>query len=339
VESGKQKGRGKRLEVGLMELNQKKLDLRMLKYKNYIRRHPKKAYGYYCMGKLKLTMGQHKDAVELFNKALFLDDEFIYARIGLIECHIAKRRLVKASGYFQSHAESFAKKNIHMLRLVKAVSSYCGRTDLDTNHMGLFQLVVFRYEIFSLKNSYIRDPANIVTNLLLCINYLSSKVSDDKAMVVYNTCVRLDGLCDNMRWAIVNKLSKDDLSILENIEIAAMFDAIPDKDCPSVYINTIFEASLKTKSIKEIKKIFNSINENDKVLSLPNQWKYILKCTENSIYDISVYKCCKKLIGAGWVDNILAETLYRLKELKIIENTANEEKVLGLFGYNTGIIC
>lgn len=320
-----------------MELNQKRLDLRMLKYKNYIRRHPQKAYGYYCMGKLKLTMDQHKDAVELFNKALSLDDGFIYARIGLVECFITRGRLVKASNYFHRHAKSFSKKNIHMLRLINSVSSYYSSAALDTNNMGFFKLAVLKYELYSLKSRYGREPANIVAGLLLCINYLLSEVTDEKAVAIYNECVGLEGLCDSMRWAIVNKLSKDNPAILKNIEIAAMFESIPDKDCSSVYVNTIFEAFLKNKSIKEIKRILDGINESEKVLSLSNQWKYVLECMENSIYDISVYKCCKRLIGAGWVDNILAGTLYRLKELKIIENIGNEEKVLSLFGYSTSL--
>jgi tetratricopeptide (TPR) repeat protein len=319
----------------MTELSRRRIDLRMLKYKNYIRRHPEKAYGYYSLGKLKLIVGQHKEAVQLFNKALSLDNKFVYARIGMIEYYISRRKSAEACRYFGKHSGSFTEKNIHMIRLIKAVSSFYVSNIPDLNHLNIFQLAVRKYEFFLLRNRLDRDPANTVAVLLVCINSLFTGATDENAMALYSKCIGLRGLCDNMRWAIISRLSEKEPSLLRDLEIASMFDRIPDRDCPQAYINTIFEAFVKTKDIKEVKRLFNSIPENDKILSLPNQWKYILKCTENSFYDLSVYKCCRRLINAGWVDNILAGTLFMLKELKITEKTEDEEKILNLFGYDT----
>lgn len=313
-----------------------KTDIRMLKYKNYIKNHPRKAYGYYCMGELFLLTGDYKTAEEYFNRALSINGGFTRAMIGLISVFAYQCRFLKAVRYYNSNIENLTGKHIYGIKLASVISCAFDGGIFSSRRRSLISSLFYKYEMKILNDIYNKDPGNLAANLLLCIDCLSTCRTDDRAVVIYNACVGLDGICDGMRWSLVKALSKDYPSIYGDKKLAAKFSGIPDASCRAEYINTIFEAALEQKNIEKSRKLLNSLNSlKDCGKSLPPRslWKYVNLCIENSIYDASVLNCCRKLIMQGWIDSTTAKAMKRMKEFRVAAGTEQEDRILELYGY------
>jgi len=316
-------------------VNSRQLDLIILKYKNYIRRYPQKAYGYYCMGMLHLLSGEYKAAEEFLNKSLSMDNNLTRARIGIIESYICRNRYSRAVHYYNKHYFELNAKNVYKVKLARAVSSIHDNNRLYSKPSGLIHTLINKYEMQSIHSFYKKDPGNLLANLILCLDYIHTVMSGDRAAVVYNTCVYMDGLSDKLRWNVIKMISKETPSVYRNTGLAGKFSGIPDKNCPSEYINTIFEAAIKSGEIRKLNRLFNSIAEADRILTPSNIWKYIYLCREASVYDASVFKSCRKLLKSGWVDIVTVQVMNKLKELHIAQNTDYEDRILELYGYES----
>lgn len=316
-----------------MQKKDSRVDIRIVKYKNYIKKHPQKPYGYYCLGQLNILASRYKDAEKYFAKALLLDNNYTYAKVGLIKALIYRKKVLKAVHLYNKYNDEINQKKVFVNKLVRGISSCWGKKELDGKKQGLFSAIYFKYVVQVLNNLFNSQIDNLVLNLVLCIYYLSREDKTDKALVVYNNCVKLDGLTDKMRWALVKALSTANPAIYKDSEIAGKFSKVPVPNCPSAYANKIFEVFLRQGKIKKAKAVFEDIENPDKVISQSNLWEYVNLCTKNSYYDISVYMCCSRLLKAGWINNVLAHALRKIKELNIVSDTKQEEKVLKLFGY------
>ena len=310
-----------------------KIDIRMLKYKNYIKKHPQKAYGYYCMGELLLMVGECMAAEEYFNKALSADSGFARAGIGLIGAYAYRGKFLKAARYYGTNIETLKRRRIYGIKLAGVLSCAYANGAFSGKQRGLLSVLIYKYEIKVLNDLYNKDPGNLAANLLLCIDCLNACRTDYKAVVIYNTCVNLDGLCDGMRWKLIKLLSADDPSILDNKELADKFSGMPDASCGAEYINTIFEAALEQKTVEKARKLLKSIKDGGKSPSSRSLWKYVKRCMEDSIYDASVLNCCRKLISNGWIDSVTVEAMKKMKELRIAARTEQEDRILELYGY------
>jgi len=71
------------------------IERRILKYEQYVKEHPKKAYGYYCLGRLHMMDGKYKLAEEYFKKSLAVDGNYTFSIIGLIEACVFRRKFLK----------------------------------------------------------------------------------------------------------------------------------------------------------------------------------------------------------------------------------------------------
>ena len=72
------------------------MDIRIIKYEQYIKENPEKAYGFYCLGRLYFNLGKYNAAENYFKKALSLDEGYTRAIIALIELYVYKKKFIKA---------------------------------------------------------------------------------------------------------------------------------------------------------------------------------------------------------------------------------------------------
>lgn len=316
-----------------MNRDSEKLGLRILKYKDYISKYPDKAYGHYCLGSLYLMDGQYKAGEKCFLKALALKAGYVPALIGIIEAALCQKKLLKAVNLYTLHSSSIKEKKVFMAGLIKKISSHFMEAETIMKPASLLASILFKYEMFAMNALYKKDPANEAANIILCMNYFTEKNMSDKAVVVYNTCVLLDGLDDVMRWELVKLLSQEDPSIYHNTEIAAKFASIPDTAIASKYADTLFERALFDFKADRFKKLSSSFKGLENSLSLKNQWKYLKWCKDNSYYNSLTVKCCRRLIKSGWVDSLIADSVEQLKRHKLAGSTEHEDHILELFGY------
>lgn len=311
----------------------KKLDLRILKYKSYIARHPDKAHGYYCLGKLTLMVGGPKASESYFGKALSLEQNYVPAVIGMIEAYVCGGKFSDTVRFYDKYLCSINKKRIYKTRLIRAVSSLYNDGFPDMTPYGLLQRFMLGLRARRLASVLEKDPGNTLVSLILCIYFLHRNDSSSRATTVYNTCVCLDDLDDGLRWALVKVLSKKDRAVFQDTRIAHKFTDIPGADCPAEYLNMLIAAALADNNLKKANKMLDSLKDFEKALTPGNLWKYMSLCGENGVYDARVARCCRKLLKSGWMDSRLAQVLTMVKPLHPALFNGYEEKVLKLFGY------
>ncbi len=316
-----------------MDKKNSKIDIRIIKYKSYIKKFPEKAYGFYCLGRLNLDLGNFKDAEVYFKKSLLLNSKYVRSKIGLIECYLNKNRLLLAANYFRKNSIDFSAKKIYLIKLTRAISNHFDKNTFKTTQKKILPLLIFNHAMKSLTSMFNSNSESVVVDLFLCINYLHSNSNSEKAFVLYNICVSMYGLNDNMRWKIVQILAKENPTIYKDDIIASKFECIPLNDCISDYANLIFASSLRSKNITKVKNIFNYIKKSDKPILTSNIWRYIEWCISNSVYDKDLYFSCSRLLNLGWMDKLIAETIYKLKDLAVVDNIEKEVNLLRLFGY------
>ena len=319
-------------------------DIRVIKYENYVKRHPHKAYGHYCRGKLFSDAGQYKKAEDCFHKALTLNRQYTVAVIGLIKAYVFRGKFLKAVKLYDRYAADIEKKNIYKLKLGRALSDYYESDGIETRMASFLSQLTLLYAVHKMLRRYregsasVREPDNRVVNLLLCIYYLS--VDDDANQPketggIYNACVRMPGISDLLRWVLIKKVSEIDSEIYDNVEIAGLFSGIPDHECPQQYANQIVNVGLKQQKIHKVNKICASDEGLYKRLTSANLWTYVFMCQEKGIFDMTVYQCCTRLLKTGWVDKMLAETFGKLKDLEVVNHVDADkaDAILVLYGY------
>lgn len=317
-----------------MGIKNTRIDIRMVKYENYIKNNPHKPYGYYCMGKIQIYKGFYKKAESYFNNTLELDKNFVRAVIGLIEVYMYQGKHLKAVYLYNRYSNHIKNKNIYTVKLVRAVSSLYNANKLNPSEKRIISRLVLNHIIKSVYKILKRQPNNPVLNLILCMNFLYSHEKNKESYRIYMTCINMDGLDNNLRYSLVQILSRMGIDILHNDQIASKFSDIPSSECKAEYVNRILKAAIKSGKINNAKKMLNSIGISEKSIPLSSLWMFIYWSREYSIYDKQVLQCCRKLLKSGWVDKLVAQTFFILKELSIARHTDNEDRILKLYGYN-----
>lgn len=301
-----------------------KIDISILKYKTYISKYPDKAYGYYCLGNLYFLSDNYKRAEDYYKRALLRNNRYIHAVIGLIQLYVFRKKFFRAVNLYDRYNEAIQSKKIYVRKLAGTLSAVYRTSIVETST----PLIVFN----PLRRLLTGKKENLVTDLLLCIYYLSKRQRDPQAMVIFKKCIFMDNIDDNLRWDLLNILVRQDRSLSGNTEIASLFQTLPD-NCTSEYANIILDSAFTNGSNMKIKNIYKVLNNYDRVISSSNLWKYIYWNRDRRNYDITVYNCCRRLLKIGWMDRLLAETLLNLKQLNIANPTAKESKLLNLYGY------
>lgn len=317
-----------------MKNKTKKMDIRILKYEEYVKKHPQKAYGYYCLGRLHLMTGKYKLAEEYFNKSLAKDSDYVLAKVGLIEASVFKKKFLKAVYLFTKYRRDIIDKYIYRVKLVRGVSSFYRKDDIFRNQGGgLFSVLLLNYSIHYIKKLVDKEASNIVLKLILCMYYLKTGEKSFYTVQLFKTCVYWDGLDDTLRWTLIERLAELGDKLFYDVDIARKFSTIPDSKCSNEYVSMIFNTALRKNDKAKIVRVYEAANKYNKSISTGLLWRYICWSKDNSFFDPSVYDCCKKLMKLGWMDKVIAHMLLKFEEKKAVKLEDETEKALKLFGY------
>ncbi len=316
-------------------MDKMRLELRILKYENYVRNHPTRPYGYYCLGKLQLAANKVKAAEIHFKKALEIDRFYMRARLELIKVQIIKGNIIKAAYLYNKYSRSIERKVVYKKDLIEFISSHFSNNKTDPVKYYSWNKFAIKYLAKPLGYKFKNHYNNPVLLLFICTYHLDYQRSDAEAIKVYKECINLDGLDNNMRWAIVKILSHKDVSILQDDVIASKFTALPSKGCSAEYSNFILKSALKKGNIKKAESILDSLDNINPFIPLPNLWMFLYLCNKNTIYNDRVLKYCSRLLNSGWIDKLVVKTFHTLKELKIAQQTEEEDRILEFYGHTT----
>ncbi|TYQ16508.1 UNVERIFIED_CONTAM: hypothetical protein Cloal_3052 [Acetivibrio alkalicellulosi] len=317
-----------------MKSNLKKTDIRIIKYEEYVKKYPQKAYGFYCLGRLYLMLGQYKISEEYFIKSLSIDSQYTLAKIGLVESYIFRKKFMKAVYIFSKYRQDINNKYIFRVKLVRGVSSFYSKNNLfSSDSIGFFSMIFLKYTMHYAKGLVKKESNNIVLKILLCMYYLKSGESNIFVTQMFKTCVYWDGLDDSLRWELLKALSDVGEKLIFDTNIAGKFLSIPNSSCSDEYVDMILGSSIIKGNKVKTCEIYNLANKFNKQISPNVLWRYLYWSRESSICDYTVYDCCKKLVRLGWMDKLVAETLLKIKDKKIVKLTKDDEHFLKLYGY------
>jgi len=309
------------------------LDIRIIKFQDLISRKPDKPFGYYGLGVQHMLSGKLNMADRLFTQALSIKPGYMPAILGKLEVLLAEKKLVSAARFYQKNRDLFSRKKIYTTRAQRITGSlYLGK--FFYFYLKSIKFVfVFNETIGALQRMFIADRGNPVVNLLLSMFFLKERKENERAFILYNLCVNMEGVPDKLRWDLVKVLAKDNPDILRNEKIAALFTTIPEGALGDPYANFILKQFILLKDMDRINRAFADFHNNHSSPDPETMWQYIDFCRENNIWNSNVSACCQKLIECGWIDKTIAETIIGLKDRKMIENTRSMEKILSLYGY------
>jgi len=309
------------------------LDIRIVKFQDLIGRKPDKPFGYYGLGVQYMLSGKTNMADRMFTQALDIKPGYMPAILGKLEILLMEKKLVSAARFYQKHSDLFGRKKIYTTRAQRITGSlYLGK--FFYHYLKTIRSVfVFNETIGILQRMFIADRSNPVVNLLLAMFFMKEGRENERASVLYNLCVNMEGIPDKLRWDLVKILAKDKPDILGDEKIAALFSTIPESALGNPYANFILKQFILLGDTDRINRAFTEFNKKHSFPDSKTMWQYIDFCRKNDIWNSAVFACCQKLIDIGWIDKIVAEAIIGLKNKKIGEHTRNMEKILSLYGY------
>ena len=244
-----------------------KNNIRILKYEEYIKRNPQKAYGYYCLGKLHLETEQYKLAWEYFKKSLEKDPGYVFSKIGLIEAEVFRKRFLKAVYLFAKYRREIIDKHVYRVKLVRGVSSFYSKSKLfRAGKRGMLTTLFLKYSMHHIKKLADKESNNIVLKLILGMYYLRVEEKSFYTVQLFKTCVYWDGLDDSLRWMFIERLAELGEVLYYDTNIARKFTNIPDSKCSNEYIELIFSCALKENDRGKLIRIYGMLPSTIKVL-------------------------------------------------------------------------
>ncbi|GAE88890.1 tetratricopeptide repeat protein [Acetivibrio straminisolvens] len=247
-------------------LDKNRIDIRISKYEKYVKKHPKKAYGYYCLGNLYMAAGKYKLAGKYFKKSLAVDGNYIFAVIGLIEAYVFGRKFMKAVNLFSKNRQKIIDKYVYRVKLVRAVSSFYSKAELfKTETKDFLSMLYLKYTMQNIKKLVNSEANNIVLKLILCMNYLNSGEKSFYIIQLFKTCIYWDGLEDTFRWALIKRLEEMGEKLYYDINIARKFSTIPDVNCTDEYVDLIFSSALDKGNGGKIADIYDIAGKYNKI--------------------------------------------------------------------------
>lgn len=308
-------------------------DIRIIKYEDYIKKKPDKAYGYYALGELYLRTNRYLSAISYLKTALSKKPDYAFAIVSLIDAYFSAHNYYKAVCLYLDNRTVIDKKNIFKVDLNRRLSNLFLKKVFPPKNPGIIEGWSYKASIKKLTVLFNKNQDTQITHLILSMHYLNSGVRNDHSLVLYNLSAGLPGLNDNLRWDLVRNISKDNSNILKDKKVASYFDSIPDEGCSDEYANILLSAFLDTKNDSKISKAISYMISKNIVISKNNLFRYINYCFANNIFNTTVYRCCVKLLKSGWVDNIIAQMVLRLRDYKVIKDISEVTPILNMYGY------
>src|SRR5690554_3684584 len=93
-----------------------RLDIRLVKFQDLIRRKPDKPFGYYGLGVQYMLSGKPNMADRMFLHALKIKPGYMPAILGRLEFLISEKKFVSAARFYQKNRELFLRKKIFEAR-------------------------------------------------------------------------------------------------------------------------------------------------------------------------------------------------------------------------------
>lgn len=319
-----------------MKKSPEKINVFISKYEDYIKKNPKEVRPYYCLGYLKLNLAKYKEAQEDFEKALSIDPRYTRAKVGLIVASVSRRKFVQAVNLYNQHIIDISRKSVFIKKLTRGVSEfYSNDSFFSRNSKEAASPLFYRLTIQPLLAKFREESDNILLILILSMYYMGMNERSLDIMNILKTCVYIDSVDDNMRWALLGAIADCGERLYYDLDLASKFSSIPEPDCTDEYVKTIFGAVVLGRNKFKVKNIYNSMNNTGKKMTLKMMWKYVDWSWNVELYDLSVYECCSTLMMSGWVDIIVLEMMAKLGRQNIIAITDEELRILNLYGYCT----
>lgn len=310
-----------------------RLELRSIKFQDYIRKKPGSPFGYYGLGVQYMLSGKPASAERMFARALKLDADYVPAKLGKLEYLLFDGKYLAACRYYRKNSGCFSAKKIHLYRVHGIVSRLYRTRGFYRQSRSLGSLFVFANGYGLLQRMFDNEPDNPVVNLLLAMFFLKNRSEEERARVVYNLCVRMEGIADKLRWDLVQMISKEQPAVLQDPGIAGMFSAIPEGAVGSKYAGVLLTAFMQQHDRNKVLKAFSDLQKSHAYPDGKTLWKYLHFCRSGNLWSPSLSACCQKLASTGWMDSFLANMVKELKNRGMAENTRELDRLLGLYGY------
>jgi len=315
-------------------LNQELLiDIHIIKFQDYIRKKPNRPFGYYGLGVQYMLSGKPAMAEKMFMQALKLDPQYIPALLGRLEFLLAEKRYAAAARYFDKNRELFCSKKIILKRINRMTSSLYLSKSLTMRGKNLITQLVIKENLIFLNRIQSKSSKNPVTGVLLSIYRMKAGREDEKALELFRYCLELDGINDKFRWDLLQVLSKKEPRLLFSDKIASLFSSIPENAFGTDYADLLLINFINSGDDKKVIGAFSSLQTKHITPGKKVLWRYLFFCRERNIWDASLSYCCRKLIEAGWIDFLVAETIKELHKRGLWENSKEMDKYLSLYEY------
>lgn len=310
-----------------------RLDIRLIKFQDYIRKKPNSPFGYYGMGVQYMLSGKPAMAERMFARALKVNADYVPAKLGKLEYLLWDGKFLAACRYYRKNSGCFSGRKIYLHRIQRFTSRLYRTRGFYRQSRSLGALLMFADGNGLLQRMFDNEPDNPVVNLLLAMFFLKTRKEDERARVVYNLCVRMPGVADRLRWDLVQMISKEQPAVLEDPGIAALFSAIPEGAVGSKYAGFLLSAFMQQQDRNKVLKAFADLQKSHTYPDAKTLWKYLYFCRSGNLYSPSLAACCQKLAGSGWMDSFLAAMVKELKNRGMAENTRELDRLLSLYGY------
>jgi tetratricopeptide (TPR) repeat protein len=303
-------------------------DIKFIKLMDYTARYPEKSIGYFCLARLCMDSGRYDAAGDYLKKALSGSRRPAPVIIAAIENCVKQGKFLKAANYYEKHRHILESKNISRQRTARAVTSiFESERKILNRKTGIVPLQLLQ----PVSSLFGKKEDNLVTILLLAMHKAVNKDMGERALLLYNKILNMNGVSDGFRWHLLKLLGRRAPSLFASRSTASLFTCIP-KGCSTQYANIIFDTALESDNRARIAQILECLGRQNLPVSPSTMWKYVVWCRNESILDDYVREYCRRLVKAGWVDRILLGTLADLRDKKGISLSSEENRYLELFG-------
>ncbi|NLY96050.1 MAG: tetratricopeptide repeat protein [Clostridiaceae bacterium] len=312
------------------------IEIRKIKYGDYVDKHPNKPYGYYALGELELICKSYDKAMTYFAKALHLNPQYKRANIGYIICLIQQQKYMQAVRHFRKRCRDIEDKTVLMKDLVHAICSDYPLSNPDIRIPVECKAPDLKGKIYRILWSY-KISGNIVAGVLLALHFMNkpnNKLFENTKYTLYTDMVALPGIVESLRWHMVKFLSLRMPKIKEQRSVASLFFYIPSNDMSPEYANIVFSTALNGKNPERINRIRKSMENRLIPVTQENMWRYIYFARQEYRYNEQVMKDCLSLIRSGWVDPVIAEALNDMILLKMKGYTEKDLETLRFYGFD-----
>ena len=178
-------------------------DIKFIKLMDYTARYPEKSIGYFCLARLCMDSGRY-DAAGDYLKALSGSRRPAPVIIAAIENCVKQGKFLKAANYYEKYRHILESKNISRQRTARAVTSiFESERKILNRKTGIVPLQLLQ----PVSSLFGKKEDNLVTILLLAMHKAVNKDMGERALLLYNKILNMNGVSDGFRWHLLKLLA------------------------------------------------------------------------------------------------------------------------------------